>query len=245
MQQWSPAATASHRFTDGPGRGRQDRRDRTVRAEREGGIHQRIDRAHDARALGRGRHQVGEQLEVPGALLDADHARYVGHDLDQKLRREIGPGHDIVDDDGQGDGLGHLPEMLLHMGIVGPEEVMHRRDLQRRRTRGRRRRAALDGLPGRIDDDAGDHGHAPVGFLHRDFRQPADLIGGKRMALARAARNREAVDAGRQQEARLGAKRGLVDLARRRKRCRHGRHDAPYRLGPELRHRLASLPPGL
>ena len=247
----------------GPGRGRQDRRDRAVGPEREGGIQQRIDRAQDARALGGGRHQVGEQLEVAGALLDAGHARYAGHDLDQQSGREVGPGHDIVDDDGRGDGPGHLAEMLFHMRIVRPEEVMHGRDLQRGRARFRRRPAALDGLGGGIDDDAGDDGRAPVRFLDRDGRQPADLFRGERMALAGAARDRdgrqpadlfrgermalagaardrEAVDAGVEQEARLRPERRLVNAAIRRERRRHGRRNTPDRVRAELSH---CLPP--
>ena len=71
-----------------------------MRTEREGGIHQRIDRAHDARAVRRSHHQIREQLQVPRTLLDADDTGHFLHDLHQELRREICPGHDVVDDNG-------------------------------------------------------------------------------------------------------------------------------------------------
>src|SRR6202171_4302534 len=74
----------------------QDRRNRSMRPERVGRIHQRVDRAVD-QSVRRHQHEIGKQLEIAGTLLDADDEQYLVHDAGEQRRREVRPGNDIVD----------------------------------------------------------------------------------------------------------------------------------------------------
>ena len=114
-----------------PRRGARDRRDRAMGAEREGRVEQRVDRAEDAARRRCHHHEIGHELEIAGALLDPDHRRHLGHDPHQERRREVGPGHHVVDDHRQPGLRRDRAEMLEHRVVIGAEQVMHRRHLQR------------------------------------------------------------------------------------------------------------------
>ena len=241
-------------------RGGEDRRDRTVGAERERRIEQRVDRAEDAAAGRRREQEVGQQLEVAGALLDPDHARHLAQDPAQQLRRQIAPGHHVVDHDRHAGRVGDRPEVLEHGVVVRPEQVVHRRHLQGRDPEVADRPAAADRIARAVDDDPGDHRHGPARRLGHGRDQAAQLVLIERLALPGAAADRQTVHARREQPAHLGAHRALVDRAVRIERRGHRRDDALQlpahrvllprcpgaRFQPEprnIRHRAASAMP--
>ncbi len=220
---------AAHRIPQldaGAWRRRQDRRDRAMRPERERRVEQGVDRAEDAAAGRRRDQQIGKQLEVAGTLLDPDHARHLAQDPAQQLRRQIAPGHHVVDHDRQPGRLGDRPEMRQHGIVVRPEQIVDRGHLQRRDAEIGHGLAAADRVARAVDDDAGDHRHGARRLIGHDPDQAAQLVLIERLALAGAAAGCEAVHARLEQPPHLGADRALIELAVRIERRGHRRNDA-------------------
>jgi hypothetical protein len=117
-----------------------------------------------------------------------------------------------------------------HRVVVRPEQVVHRRHLQRRDTEASKRLAAADRIARAVDDDAGDHRHPAVRLLDHRRYQALQLVRIERVALARAAARREPMHAAIQEPAHLRAHRRLVDLAVRIERRGHRRNDPEHLL---------------
>ena len=104
--------------------------------------------------------------------------------------REVGPRDDVVDDDGQARPAGQRVEVLQHRVVVGAEEIVDGRHLQRGHAEVLDGEPALDGGGGAVGDDAGDDRHASLHFLGHDGGDAAHLVGGEGMAFAGAAGRR-------------------------------------------------------
>jgi hypothetical protein len=140
--------------------------------------------------------------------------------------RTSSAGHDVVDDHRQPGLQRDRAEMLEHRVVVGAEQIVHRRDLQRGDAEVPHQPAAPDRLAGRIDDDPGDHRHPPGRGLDRRGEQLARLRGIERVALAGAAAGREAMGTGADQPVDLPLDQLQLQLAIGAERGGHRRDDA-------------------
>ena len=183
---------ANHRPGHSTGQGR----DGAVHAQGEAGVQQRIDAAEHDVGLLDVEQQVRQRLEVSAALLHADHARHLVHDPQHGVHAQVVPGDHVVDEDGNAGFLPDGAEVLDGGLLVGLEQVVHGRDLQRHHLHAFEHAGAADRLHGAVDDEPGQERHAPggglVGVLHR-----LDELGVRQgVALARAAPHHDTVGTG-------------------------------------------------
>ena len=117
--------------------------------------------------------QIGQQLEIAGALLHADEPVNLAQHAVEQGGRTISPGHDVVDHDRLCRSLRQCRKVIEHHFVAGAEEIVHRRHLQGGDIQVGQCLGFFNRLPGAVDDDAGDDGRSAQRRLRRQWRRPA------------------------------------------------------------------------
>jgi hypothetical protein len=113
-----------------------------------------------------------------------------------------------------------------HRLVVRLEQIMHRRDLERRDIHVAHELAAADRIARGIDDNACDHGNAPLHRRNRRLHQVAIFLVIERVPLAGRTAGRDTMRASADHPVDLGCHKGVVDFAILPERRRHRRNHA-------------------